>query len=141
MINRKSIFLFFCGVFLLFGLILLAYFILLHFGGEDLENSIDSLWGSFKKILLKNGLFLFLAISILPGFVLPVAPLLTLAGLWAEQHGAWTACFFCVLSKCHGAVLEQEGRGLGTYSEEMPGFWCGGKWAESFVVGDLSWRG
>ena len=57
MINRKSIFLFFCGVFLLFGLILLAYFILLHFGGEDLENSIDSLWGSFKKILLKNGLF------------------------------------------------------------------------------------
>ena len=98
MINRKSIFLLFCGVFLLFSLILLAYFILLSFGGEDLENSIDSLWGSFKRILLKNGLFLFLAISILPGFVLPVAPLLTLAGLWAEQHGAWTACFFCVLS-------------------------------------------
>ena len=75
MINRKSIFLLFCGVFLLFGLILLAYFILLSFGGEDLENRIDSLWGSFKGILLKNGLFLFLAIAILPGFVLPVAPL------------------------------------------------------------------
>jgi len=97
-INRKSIFLLFCGVFLLFGLILLADFILLSFGGEDFENRIDSLWGSFKGILLKNGLFLFLAIAILPGFVLPVAPLLTLAGLWAEQHGAWTACLFCVLS-------------------------------------------
>ena len=98
MINRKSIFLLFCGVLLLFGFIFFAYFILLSFGGEDLENRMDSLWVSFKGILLDNGLFLFLAIAILPGFVLPVAPLLTLAGLWAEQHGAWTACSYCVLS-------------------------------------------
>jgi len=97
-INRKSIFLLFLGVFLLFGFISIAYFILLSFGGEDLENRIDSLWDSFKGILLKNGLFLFLAIIILPGLVLPVAPLLTLAGLWAEQHGAWKACLFCILS-------------------------------------------
>ena len=98
MINRKRIFFLFLGVLLLFGLIFLAYFLLLSIGGEDLENRFYYLWALFKEILLANGLFLFLAIAILPGFVLPIAPFLTLAGLWAEQHGAWAACFLCVLS-------------------------------------------
>ena len=79
---------------LLFGL----YHIFLHYAGPQGKEILVNYWNLIRTELVTNGLWLFLCICILPGFVLPVAPLLTLAGLWGEEHGAWIACFWCSLS-------------------------------------------
>ena len=98
MINRKAILWLILGVIGCFALLFLAYFISISIGGEHFENQIHLYWNEFREVLVNHGLYLFTSIAVLPGFILPVAPLLTLAGLWAEQHGPWRACFFCLLS-------------------------------------------
>jgi uncharacterized membrane protein YdjX (TVP38/TMEM64 family) len=49
-------------------------------------------------LLLKNGLWLFSGIAILPAFILPVSPLLALAGIWGETHGAFYAALLSSLA-------------------------------------------
>ena len=48
---------------------------------------ITDFWNSFSGFLITNGPMLFLAIAFLPALVLPVSPLLALAGIWGESHG------------------------------------------------------
>ena len=48
---------------------------------------ITDLWNSFSGFLITNGPLLFLAITFLPALILPVSPLLALAGIWGESHG------------------------------------------------------
>ncbi len=96
--GRKSFLLLILGVLSLLGLLFLGYFVLVVLGGEDLKQALRSGWSYVRDLLLNNGLLLFLSIAILPGLVLPVAPLLTLAGFWGGEHGPGNACFFCLIS-------------------------------------------
>ena len=57
-----------------------------------------TLWNDFSELLLKNGLWLFSGIAILPAFILPVSPLLALAGIWGETHGAFNAALLSSLA-------------------------------------------
>ena len=45
---------------------------------------ITDLWNSFSGFLITNGPLLFLAITFLPALILPVSPLLALAGIWGN---------------------------------------------------------
>ena len=77
-------------VILYFSFVLL--FVLgLYSVGKLLDKSnleyITDLWNSFSGFLITNGPLLFLAITFLPALILPVSPLLALAGIWGESHG------------------------------------------------------
>jgi len=79
----------------LFGIIYIFYETFLAFTGEEGKQMLTEWWEIFKAFVLKNGFWLFCAIAILPGFILPVAPLLTLAGIWGDEHGPWLSCLYC----------------------------------------------
>ena len=98
MITRKSILFLFLGVLGIFGGLIIIYLLVISIGGDDLKQYLFKCWLNLKDILLANGFLLFLSIAILPGLILPVAPLLTLAGIWGSHHGPGYACFFCILS-------------------------------------------
>ncbi len=59
---------------------------------------MESLWHEVRSTLTENGPLLFLAIAILPGFILPVAPLLGFAGLWGGENGPWLSCLYCSMA-------------------------------------------
>lgn len=86
------------GVLAVFALLFGIYFILLQIGGESARLRIEDLWESTRNTLTHNGPLLFLAIAVLPGFILPVAPLLGLAGLWGGENGPWLSCLYCTLA-------------------------------------------
>lgn len=86
------------GVLLVFALLIISYFIFIRIGGESAQAWLHHSWVTIKYALTENGLLLFLAVAILPGFVLPVAPLLGLAGLWGGENGPWLSCFYCTVS-------------------------------------------
>lgn len=86
------------GVLLVFTFLLVAYFILLKIGGEQARTWLESGWRSVRDLLTDHGPLLFLAIAVLPGFVLPVAPLLGFAGIWAGKNGPWLGCAYCSLA-------------------------------------------
>lgn len=86
------------GVILVFTLLFGSYFFLIHLGGESTQVWLHDSWEALRNRLTENGLLLFLAVAILPGFVLPVAPLLGLAGLWGGENGAWLSCLYCTIS-------------------------------------------
>ena len=77
-----------------FGLLGASYYLLILLGGQEAKVSLLEAWSAFEQSLLANGFWLFSSIAILPGLVLPVAPLLTLAGIWGGQKGAWLACLY-----------------------------------------------
>ena len=87
-----------CFVLTIFAFLRLLYWGVIWIGGEDTKLVIAETWGHFKTFLLNNGFWLFLSIAILPGFILPCAPLLFLAGLWGTKFGPWTACLYSVLA-------------------------------------------
>ena len=86
------------GVLAILGLLFGAYFLLLEIGGDSTKQFITDSWEITRVYLVNNGPLLFLAIAVLPGLILPVAPLLGLAGLWGGENGPWLSCLFCVLS-------------------------------------------
>jgi len=86
------------GVFFIFGLLYLAYLTSIQIWGQSAHEWLTKMWGLIRAELVSNGLLLFLAIAILPGLILPVAPLLGLAGLWGGENGPWLSCFYCVLA-------------------------------------------
>ncbi len=87
-----------CFVLMIFTFLGLTYFVIISFGGDQIKALISETWNLFKSFLLKNGIWLFLSIAILPGLILPCAPLLFLAGLWGTKFGPWTACLYSVLA-------------------------------------------
>jgi uncharacterized membrane protein YdjX (TVP38/TMEM64 family) len=70
------------------------YYLLIFFGGPSAKESLLEAWITSERFLTENGFWLFGSIAILPGLILPVAPLLTLAGIWGGQNGAWLACLY-----------------------------------------------
>ena len=67
-------------------------------GGEETILYLSKLWDIFKTFLLSNGFWLFVSLAILPGFILPCAPLLILAGIWGTESGIAYACLYSVLA-------------------------------------------
>ena len=95
--GRKILWLF-VAVLAVFGLLIAGYYLLLAIGGEAARLWLVEAWQSTKSILVEHGPLLFLAIAILPGLVLPVAPLLGLAGLWGGDNGPWISCLYCSIA-------------------------------------------
>ena len=81
-----------------FAVLGLASWLIILIGGPQAEQLLLDAWKSFEAFLLANGIWLFAAIAVLPALVLPVAPLLTLAGVWGADRGAWVACGYAVLA-------------------------------------------
>ena len=79
----------------LFALLFFLYEAFLAVAGEGGEQMLADWWHAFESFVLQNGFWLFLAIAILPGLILPVAPFLTLAGIWGDEHGPWLSCLYC----------------------------------------------
>lgn len=82
----------------LFGVIIILWYSFLGIFGEEGKEMLTHLWYDFENIVLANGFWLFLAIAILPAFILPVSPLLILAGKWGGTHSPWMACLYSVLA-------------------------------------------
>ena len=82
---------------LYFALVLLFATIIFYLSGQLGQYSvkyISKLWGSFSGLLISNGLLLFIGIAVLPALILPVSPLLALAGIWGETHGVLIASIY-----------------------------------------------
>jgi uncharacterized membrane protein YdjX (TVP38/TMEM64 family) len=79
----------------LFAIIFILYETFLAIAGDEGKQMLTEWWEIFKSFVLENGFWLFCAIAILPGFILPVAPFLTLAGMWGGEHGPWLSCLYC----------------------------------------------
>ena len=82
---------------LYFALVLLFATVLTYLSGQlgqDSVKYISKLWGSFSGLLISNGLLLFIGIAVLPALILPVSPLLALAGIWGETHGVLIASIY-----------------------------------------------
>ena len=56
------------------------YFVVITIGGDEGKQYVLDNWSLFEKFLLNNGFWLFVALAILPGFILPCAPFLFLFG-------------------------------------------------------------
>ena len=82
----------------LFGIIFILYETFLAIAGDEGKEMLSEWWDVFKSFVLENGFWLFCAIAILPGFILPVAPFLTLAGIWGDEHGPWLSCLYCAFA-------------------------------------------
>jgi uncharacterized membrane protein YdjX (TVP38/TMEM64 family) len=95
-IFRNKIFVLVSLVFLLFSILGILYASIYWIGGEETIHVLNESWESFKAFLLNNGFWLFFSLAILPGFILPCAPLLILAGIWGAESGIGLACFYSV---------------------------------------------
>lgn len=82
----------------LFISLYLIYLLYSHFAGPEGVRELEQAWLSFRNLLVGNGLWLFTSIAVLPGLVLPVAPLLTLAGLWGQEHGPWLSSLYSLVA-------------------------------------------
>ena len=61
---------------------------------SEVTTSLINFWNHFSEVLTQNGFLLFLAIIVLPAFILPVSPLLALAGIWGAVHGALNSAIY-----------------------------------------------
>jgi uncharacterized membrane protein YdjX (TVP38/TMEM64 family) len=64
---------------------------------------LTAFWTYFSNTLTENGFLLFLAIAFLPALILPVSPLLALAGIWGESNGILIASMLgtiCLITNC-----------------------------------------
>ena len=94
----KRVLILFGGVLLIFAFLFLLYLALIHIGGNEAKAWMEDTWQRFEILLCKNGPLLFLSIAILPGFVLPVAPLLGFAGIWGGANGPILSCIYCTIA-------------------------------------------
>lgn len=67
--------------------LLLGFYFSSELLGHDSKQYVVKIWDSFSEFLITNGPLLFLAVAVLPALILPVSPLLALAGIWGESHG------------------------------------------------------
>lgn len=82
----------------LFITLAVLYITIYFLGGKSTIQFLDNCWSNFKSFLLGNGFWLFISLAILPGFILPCAPLLILAGIWGADAGILKACIYSVLA-------------------------------------------
>ena len=94
----KKLLLLLGGVLIVFTLLFTSYILLVKIGGKDFQLWLENSWQILRVTLTENGPLLFIAIAVLPGLVLPVAPLLGLAGLWGGENGPWLSCLYCTLA-------------------------------------------
>ena len=85
-------------IIIIFSLLGLLYGRIILIGGDEYIEIIANYWQLFRNFLLLNGFWLFVSIAILPGFILPCAPLLLLAGIWGTEFGVAQACLYSVLA-------------------------------------------
>jgi uncharacterized membrane protein YdjX (TVP38/TMEM64 family) len=95
---QNRLFWVFCFVVIIFSVIGILYGSIIWFGGEEFKDTIIEYWQYFRNFLLSNGIWLFVSLMILPGFILPCAPLLILAGIWGAEFGVLQACIFSVIA-------------------------------------------
>ena len=81
-------------IFLLVIILGIIYAGIYWIGGNEVILYLETLWDIFKIFLLNNGFWLFLSLAIIPGFILPCAPLLILAGIWGTEFGIAYACLY-----------------------------------------------
>jgi len=86
------------GVLVIIAVLFLLYFAFISIGGEEAKKWMENNWEHFQVLLSENGPLLFLSIAILPGFVLPVAPLLGFAGIWGGENGPILSCIYCTIA-------------------------------------------
>ena len=82
----------------LLGILAILWYGFIGIFGEEGEAMLKYQWNVFENFVLSNGFWLFCAIAVLPAFILPVSPLLILAGKWGGEHSPWTACLYSVLA-------------------------------------------
>ena len=88
---------------LFFVILIICFFLTDFFLSSKNKEFLFAFWTYFSEILVENGLLLFLAIVFLPALILPVSPLLALAGIWGESNGILTACVLgalCLTANC-----------------------------------------
>ena len=85
-------------IIIIFSLLGLLYGSIILIGGDEYIEIIENYWQLFRNFLLLNGFWLFVSIAILPGFILPCAPLLLLAGIWGTEFGVVQACLYSILA-------------------------------------------
>ncbi|MBT7651419.1 MAG: hypothetical protein HN553_10625 [Opitutae bacterium] len=83
-------------VFVLLLILGVFYTAIVLIGGESFTEYLQVKWGSFKLFLLDNEIWLFVSLALLPGFVLPCAPLLLLVGIWGAEYGIVKACIYSI---------------------------------------------
>jgi uncharacterized membrane protein YdjX (TVP38/TMEM64 family) len=83
-------------VFVLLLILGVFYTAIVLIGGESFAEYLQVKWDSFKLFLLANEIWLFVSLAVLPGFVLPCAPLLLLVGIWGAEHGIVKACIYSI---------------------------------------------
>ena len=83
-------------VFVLFLILGISYSAIVFLGGESFAQSLLKTWDAFKQFLLANEIWLFVSLAVLPGFVLPCAPLLILVGIWGAEYGIVKACIYSI---------------------------------------------
>ena len=90
--------------FTLFLAFLISCFFLIDlFLSPKSKDFLVTCWSYFCEILIANGFLLFLAIAFLPALILPVSPLLALAGIWGESNGILLASVLgtlCLITNC-----------------------------------------
>lgn len=79
-----------------FGFLVGAYYYYVSFIGTKQE--LLGYWDVFREFLTEHSFWLFASIAVFPAFIIPVAPLLTLAGFWGETNGVWLAWGYASLA-------------------------------------------
>lgn len=79
-----------------FGSLAAVYLVYVNFIGTHEE--LLAYWEVFEDFLTQHTLWLFASIAVLPAFIIPVAPLLTLAGVWGKTHGVGAALVYTSLA-------------------------------------------
>ena len=95
--GKKLLYLGLC-VLSLFAVIAVLYYSYVSVFGEEGKETLKHSWYAFEKFVLTNGFWLFCSIAVLPAFILPVSPLLILAGKWGGTHSPWLSCLYSVIA-------------------------------------------
>ena len=88
---------------LFFAFLISCFFITDLFLCSQCKEFLSALWTYFSNTLTDNGFLLFLAIAFLPALILPVTPLLALAGIWGESNGILLSSVLgtlCLITNC-----------------------------------------
>ncbi|MFP6854206.1 MAG: VTT domain-containing protein [Opitutales bacterium] len=95
--KKKGLLLLILLVFAAFAFLAGLYYFYLNFIGT--KEDLLEYWDVFRGFLTQNSFWLFASIAILPAFIVPVAPLLALAGIWGyETDNVWLAWAFASLA-------------------------------------------
>ena len=88
---------------LFFAFLISCFFLIDLFLSPNSKEFLVNCWSYFSDILIDNGFLLFLAIAFLPALILPVSPLLALAGIWGESNGILLSSVLgtlCLITNC-----------------------------------------